>query len=399
MSKYRSKHYPNLIRRTWTSAWVFRKYSSEKGKEFEASTGIPAEDRRAAEAYKIGLDLFNDWLGSHLPAGRVLIKDLARAVLASKESKKGGKKGNTYRSAKNQIENHVIPAFGHLRPEQITTLKWETYDAEERQRVYERKVGDRVLKYKRTKLFNTRKFVLEILNRAYDEKLIKSVPNLKNHDSKAKGPRKLDRQTIRQILKCSSPSPKLLAYILWKQGPRPGEALQYRFSMIRAGKDGRDWMHIPGEITKTGRARSIPMNSCVARVLRRVRKDAESDLIFPSPKDSNVPQREYKTAWKSACRRAVTAEVTRLEAQLKCEENPKGNKELERELVQARARLPERRMEFKADIYNLRDTFISERLEEGFSSVFIGKYCDTSGEMIDRKYAVAGEEVLGKIAG
>ena len=121
----KSKKYPNLHLYPKSPNWVFRKYSSAKRAEFIKSTG----ERDEARAYKRGLQLFNDWLGVYLPSGRqLLFKDVARAVLVAKESKKR----NTYRSAKNQIENHLVPAFGHLRLDQVTALRWDQYDSQER---------------------------------------------------------------------------------------------------------------------------------------------------------------------------------------------------------------------------------------------------------------------------
>lgn len=343
-----AKNYKQLKKLDWTPNWVFRKYSSAKKKEFVFSTGLPAEEKYAAQAYKKGVTAFDEWLGQFVPSGRqLLLKDIARAVLASKESKKGGKQGATYRSAYNQITNHILPAFGHLRPDQLTSLKWEQYDSEERK------------KGKRTALANTRKFVVEIMNRAFDEGLVRRVPDFKNNDPESAPPRYLHRDEIRRFMRTASPLTKLLAFIMWKQGPRPSEAMQYRFSMIRF-EDGRHGtIEIPGPITKNGKTRSIPLNSRVSRILRYMKKRATSDCLFPSPKDSALPMQEYKTGFEGAFRRAGVDAIP----------------------------------------YNFRDTAITDMLRRGLSSVFIAKYVQNSALIIEKRYAVSLADSLREVAG
>jgi len=343
----KSKRYPELHNLDWSPNWVFRKYSSAKRGEFTKSTGIPATEANAARAYAIGLEAFNTWLGGHLPSGRrILIRDLARAILSLKE----GKRANTYRSARHQLENHVVPAFGHLHPSQITPSVWQEYDQAERK------------KGARTKLYNTRKALLECLHRAHSEGMIRTVPELGSFDAPAAPPRYLTAKDFARLQGELSGNVKLLAFIMYHQGPRPSEACQYRFSMI-------DWREntiaIPGEITKTGRARTIPMNSKVALALaslmrkRRTPEYVDGGPIFPSAHNPSEPMRHYNAQWNRAM-----------------------------------ANLGE-----TWTIYNLRDTFITNRLKAGLASTFIGKYCDTSAEMIEKKYAVAEASVMRKVAG
>jgi integrase len=362
-----TKKHDSLHRVDWTPNWVFRRFSSEKGKEFVKSTGIPATDANAARAYKHGVELYDEWLGSMIPGNRtVLIRDIARAVLSAK----AGRRKNTTRSATNQIRNHVIPAFGHMRPEQVTPLKWEQYDAQERKRTYRRKVGDRVIEYQRTKLFNTRKALIEILRRAYDEQLIPRVPKLRNFDPPADPPREIPWPTFRELRKGLPDKVRFLAFVMWWQGPRPSEALQYRLSMIRDlerqsredyRKERGPVIEIPGETTKTGRSRSIPLNTRVARAVRWLVRNnkLEGDCLFPSREDPNQPLKNYNAAWD----RAVA------------------------------------KLELDYTIYNLRDSYITRRLEEGESATYIAKYTDTSTVMIDGKYAAAKRSALAKVAG
>lgn len=341
-AQFASKKYPNLYKYPNSSKWVFRKYSKEKRACFSKSTG---EDKDETKAYRIGLEEFTKWMGTRIHhTGRpLLVRDIAKAILASKETKRD----NTYRSAHNQLVNHVLPAFGHLRPSQISVLKWNEYDSDERR------------KGKRTKLFNTRKALIEILNRAKEEGLIQVVPKLKNHDGPSKPPKYLEDKIVRRILKLCFPQTKLLFYIVWKQGARPSEVLQYEWGMIDWSQGTTGYLNIPGGITKTGRSRQIPLNSRVSRVLRYLESKSESKFIFPSRYIPNARQTNYSKSWESACQR----------------------------------------IGIEADPYNLRDTYITNRLRAGISSVFIAKYIDSSALMIEKKYAVAEQKTMQGVAG
>jgi integrase len=360
-SGFASKRYDNLYRYPDRPGWYYRKYSKAKRRTFVYSTGFDDE----AEAYKAGVKAFDEWLGTKLEPGRKLIRDFARIVLASKELAKGGKEGATYRSAENQIMNHILPHFGHLPPAQFTASHWELYNVEERKRVYHRegkknkKTGKQEkVAYRRTALANTRKYLIEILRKAHDEGIIERVPKLKNFDPKAKGPKAIPKDEMLRILRRASRNVKLLAFIMWKQGARPGEVLQYRWEMID-WKDGpTGTISIPGAITKTGRDRKIPLNSSVARILRWLYPRSNAPWIFPGA-DPAQPFKNYRADWDRACTR----------------------------------------VNLSYEIYNCRDTFITNCLKRGLSETFIGKYCDTSPKMIAEKYADASRGTLSEVAG
>jgi integrase len=392
----KSKRYPNLHKYPNSPFWIFRKYSKEKRAEFVRST---REAKDEAKAYKKGLEAFNEWLGTFLPSGReVLIRDLGRAVLAGKKSKKR----NTYATTENQILNHINPNFGHLRPSQVTPMTWDRYDELERR------------KGKRTKTGPTRRVLKEILLRAQEEGLIRSIPKFRNHDGPAAAPVYLDRQQVRAIWHAAGPATKLWVYVMWKQGPRPGELMQYEKDMIRwgagglEGKPGKklkrqvDLIDIPGSITKTGRARTIPLNSRVSRVLRWILRWAtewqlevdykgprsvarhflttrsgrtqitrqqarrvayiiqlaSSPFFFPSATHADRPMKEYKTGWENAIRKA----------------------------------------QVDADPYNLRDTAITNMLMLS-SSDFVAKYVDNSPAVISQKYVVPEAGAMRRVAG
>jgi integrase len=338
MSK--AKRYDNLYRVKWTSNWVFRKYSAAKRAEFCASTGIEATEANAAVAYQEGVKRFDAWLGVHLSPGRSpLIRDIARVVLAGKASKRKA----TALKARSELENHILPAFGHLRPTQVTSLRLTQYETEAR------------LEGRRS-LFNTRKILMEILRRAKDEGLIQALPTWKVSDPEAEPPRFIEAAEFRRIRRLVKGPEKLVLFILYYQGGRPREVLQYRWEMIR-WQGERAWISIPGAITKTKRARTIPLNSRVHRMLKRIQKPAGP--LFSMKGKPDLSRKVYDRGW-----------------------------------FEAMAALG-----LDYSVYNLRDSYITRKLREGISDVFVAKYVDSSPTEIAKRYAVSTDDVMLRLAG
>lgn len=355
--------------------WQWRRYSSIKRREFQCSTGIEATDKNRSRAYTKGVELFDEWLGTHLPSGRqLLIRDIARTVLVAKESKKNGKAGRTYRDAYDQITKNILPRFGHMKPNQITSMLWDEYDAEERSPGIDETTGE--ILPGRQAIQNTRKFMIEILLKAKEAGLIKKMPVLKKNDPPPAPPKYLKKQEVMKLIRAMSEpvakrrkklyvsarphsQMKYFFYLLWKQGARPEEVLQYEWSMFHWDEGRYGTLYIPGHITKTNRARPIPVNSRVCRVFKVLHKNADSKWVFPSPYLKGQRQKNYNKVWESARNRTGIS----------------------------------------ATPYNLRDTCITEMLMKKLSATFIAKYVDSSVYMIEKKYAVSINAVMTEIAG
>lgn len=335
----KAKNYSNLYRKKGQDNWVFSKYSAARGGEFRITTSVEATEGNAGAAYKEGMARFNDWLGSAaLRTGRdPLIRDIGKIVLASKKAKAK----DTEIKARSEINTKIIPAFGHLRPSQITTLRLTEYENEERAKG-------------RTSLYNTRKYLFEILRMAKSEGLIREIPKWKLSDPEPEAPKFIDAPTFREIVKQVEGPEKLILSILYYQGARPKEVCQYRWEMInwRTGE-----ISIPKTITKTKRARVIPLNSKVLKMLEPLRQ--ASGAIFPSGRYAEGSRVVYDRGWLEAMERLGLDFI----------------------------------------IYNLRDSMITRRLQEGFSAVYIAKYVDSSSKEIERRYAVSMPGIMKKIAG
>jgi integrase len=336
----KSKNYPNIYKKAGQPDWVFSKYSAARGGEFRVSTGYEATDANAGAAYKEGMKRFNEWLGSAaLRTGRdPLIRDIGKIVLASKKAKAK----DTEIKARSEINKHIIPAFGHLRPSQVTALRLQEYENEERAKG-------------RTSLYNTRKYLFEILRMAMSEGLIRSLPKWKPSDPDAEAPKFIKGAEFRQICNLVEGPEKLILSILYYQGARPKEVCQYRWEMInwRTGE-----ISIPKAITKTRRARTIPMNSRVLKMLKPLR--SATGPIFPGGRGRpDLSRVVYDRGWLAAM------ETLKLDF----------------------------------IVYNLRDSFCSRKINEGYGTTYIAQYVDSSVQEIEKRYAVSAPDIMKKMAG
>lgn len=345
MSSLEKTKHPHLFRDTTSGVFYYRRYSSLKKKQYFKTTG---EKQSAARAYKFGLEAFNDWIGKvENEAGETYFDRYAERFL-DRRLENDALRNRTKILSEYEVKQ-LIDGFGHLRLEQITAERYEDWVKDRR------RAGDR------KKFFNARKALIQILRGAQADGYLQRVPRFPHMDAPPAPPQYLPRHSVRRILKNTlSPDVKLLAFMIWKQGGRPGEILQYEWRMIHWDEGKHGQIHIPGRITKTGRARVIPLNSRVSRVLRRVFRARKSDFIFPQVGDKRRHREQYFSAWRAACARAGVEGHT---------------------------------------IYTLRDTFVTNRLKAGQSLAFIAKYVDSSPKQLAERYAVAEEEAMRGVAG
>ncbi len=345
-SKLTKTKHPHLFRDEASGYFYYRRYSSLKRRQYFKTTG---EKLSAARAYRFGLEAFNDWIGSVSDeVGKVYFDRFAEKFLDRRLS------NDAIRSRTKVLSEYEVKqlteAFGHLELKQITAERYEEW------------VKDAKGAGKRQKFFNAKKALIQILREAQAAGHLQKLPKLPNTDAPAQEPTYLSRHTIRAILRnCTSPNCKLLGFIMWKQGARPGEILQYEWRMIDWKDGAYGSITIPGRITKTKRSRTIPLNSRVSWVLKRLWKQKpQSPFIFASSRVLSAPYQQYDKNWKAACAAAKVGPVI---------------------------------------LYALRDSFVTDKLKAGRSLAFIAKYVDSSPKELAMRYAVAEEEAMRGVAG
>ena len=247
-----------------------------------------------------------------------------------------------------QVKNHLIPAFGALPLDHITNAIWLRH-------VMKIKNSD---KPQITRFFNMRKALAEILIAAKEEGHIQKTPKLDNPDEVKSVGRCLEDEEIFQIIWRSKRPFRLIFYVLWKMGVRPREMLRWEWGFIKFNEPEHTWIDIPARISKTDRARQIPINPEVSRLLhRRYLRGNGSEFVFPHTQNRNKPQLSYNSAWKRACREAKINAVP----------------------------------------YDLRRTFITRCAAEGKPLIYVAKALDTSTKMIENIYAKSQVEVMEEI--
>lgn len=252
-SKYVSKRFPNLYKFPDSKNWVFRKYSASKGREFRFSTG---ESKSEAKANAIGLQAYHEWLGlKESEKETVYFSEYASETRDRKLALPDSDFAKASKRSFKHTTNQLIEVFGHLRLEQVDENVWEAYYSTE-------------LAKKKQKFYHRRKTLIEITRRAFREGLLPRIPEFKNPDPKPSAGQYLPDETVREIMEHCQPTGRMLVEILWRQGARPGEVLQYRWDMIRWDEGPHGAIHIPAEITKTRRARTIPLQSQVSSALK-----------------------------------------------------------------------------------------------------------------------------------
>jgi len=271
-------------------------------------------------------------------------EEVAKKHLAAKLSSPGLRPA-TKRSFEYNVRCHLLPAFGALPIDKLTGVNWNEWVAKVRS-----------TPGSLTRFFNARKALTEILNAAKDEGVIERTPKLENPDEPKNVGRVLEESEILSIIRNTTyPLFKLFFYVLWKTGCRPREILKWEWSFIQWNEPGHSWIEIPARISKTVRARKIPLNPDVSKALKRIfDKGPSSPFVFPNRKHEGQPQLSYHGAWRTACTRAGISAVP----------------------------------------YDLRRTFITRAAAAGAPLLYVAKLLDTSVKMIEAFYAKSQKEVM-----
>lgn len=281
--------------------------------------------------------------------------EVADRFLAEKKNKSGlraaTKASTDYQHRRN------LGAFRHIPIDTFTSVHWDARVAE----IQAMPASEQPC----TRFFNFRKATLEVLNYAFNSGLIDRVPKLDNPDEVRNVGRVVTEEEFERIqANVTHEIFKLFFFTLRRMGCRPREILRWEWDMIEwpTEEDSRAWINIPARISKTARARKIPINSEVwAKLVDwRAQGPMPSPFVFPHRKDAGQPQLSYHGAWRTACKKAGVA---------KC--------------------VP----------YDYRRTFITDKMEKNEPGVFVAKFLDTSMQQIEKTYAKAQKLTMEGIAG
>ncbi len=270
-----------------------------------------------------------------------------------------GIRESTKRAFEYQMRRNLIPEFDKIPIDQLSNSHWNDWVS--KMRIANELAGQKGEQKQITRFFNARKCLTETMHAARKEGLIDRTPEFDNPDERKDVGRVLTQTEFCKILwKTTYRIFRIFFWVLWKQGCRPREVLQWEWSFFEWDEPGHTWLNVPARISKTGRNRKIALNRRVSALLwRQWRKKPSSRYVFPNRIHPNRPQLSYHGAWKTALTKAgLTAHA-----------------------------VP----------YDTRRTFITEAVASNKPTVFIGKQLDTSSKQIEGTYAKKDKSTMEDI--
>jgi integrase len=200
------------------------------------------------------------------------------------------KQPSTYAWEQLVITRHLLPFFGDIAVEEITTLRVEQYKHTRRTMVKPQTVNQELTVLQMLLYAAVRWELLSVVPCKIQKLLIRETHQVAF----------LQEQEVHKLLAvAATPWTKTLIMVAVNTGLRKGELLRLRWSDL-------DWerrlMHVQGR-TKTGRARSVPINQSLLPVLKHWRLQQGGGEYVISV-DGKRPIRDPKRSVHSAYRRA-----------------------------------------------------------------------------------------------
>jgi integrase len=260
--------------------------------------------------------------------------------LGSSEHRESTKRAKEY-----QIRRNIIPAWGPLPMDKFGNVDWNAWIRETKENPKQWRI---------TRYFNVRKTLTEMFHKAKERGIIANVPRLDNPDKKRNVGRVVAPLETWWILRNTTYRIfRVFFYVLYSHGFRPREVLKWERSMIKFDSAGKMWVDVPCEITKTARARLVPVNKTAAKhICRLMKENPNSRFVFQNRIHQDKPQLSYHGAFRTALMKAMLAHP--------------GMKPC----------VP----------YDWRRSFITRAMIAGKQPVYIAKLLDTSVPMLERVY-------------
>lgn len=153
------------------------------------------------------------------------------------------------------------------------------------------------------KVFNARKYFLQVLKRAKKLGLLSSRVDIeiKNPDPKRKKGKVYSDSEIKALFSHASGDLELQMLMAYSMGMRKSEVLKLRWDRLNLE---RRTIALQTEDTKIRQGREFKVNNTVWERLMDRMRDQTSDYIFPSQKSILAPVTDNKSAWQSCKRKA-----------------------------------------------------------------------------------------------
>jgi integrase len=256
----------------------------------------PINTRRGAEQYErdLRLALAQGRYGKEVVAEQVpTVEQFAECFLTYS---KNNNKPSTVHAKNGLLRNHLMPAFGHMRLNEIGTAEVEKYKAEKLRGNYAPKAINNQLTALR-----------KLLNLAVEYKKLEHAPKVRPLKLTERPFQFLAFEEVERFLEAASHQWRPLLIIALNSGLRVGELLALRWEDcdLLAGKlivRRSLWNGIEGS-PKGGRTREVPLNKRALRTLKALRH-LRGPYVFCKEDGTRLSHSEVKNILPRVCERA-----------------------------------------------------------------------------------------------
>lgn len=150
----------------------------------------------------------------------------------------------------------------------------------------------------------------KVLNLAVDLGVLAENPiagKVKMHREPTGRVRYLQPEEIEKLLSECADHLKPIVYLAMLTGMRKGEILGLRWDEVDLS---RGVIRLPGERTKNGRSKVVPLARDALQVLRAAHKNRSNGCLYVFPRSDGKPRGDVIKAFKGACRRAGIRDFT-----------------------------------------------------------------------------------------
>jgi integrase len=275
---------------------VYRLTNGKQRKEFvgndEHGRPLGIEEARAAEGKRKAQKYENPGILEKVPAERMTFNELAAWYL-DLESVKGLA---SFKRLSCCIQN-FSNVFGERVVSSLKPMDLENYQAQRLEAGKSPATVDMELTIAKTMV--TKAFDNDLV----DGRTVKAFRRVKRKLKKAANARKrtLTIEEYLKLLNAAAPHLKAVLTLAFNTGMRTGEIRGLRWSHIDRGK----WViRLPAELTKEGRAKVVPINHLVKRVLADIPRTIHHDYVITYRNEPIVTPGGLKKSFIAACGRA-----------------------------------------------------------------------------------------------
>lgn len=281
---------PYLLLNSETGKYYVRKFKAGRGELFR-STGTSS----IKEAREIRDDLILEFEGRR-KLGRMRIRDVTAElrVELEQEFRAGQRRQRTWDHDRTYLPI-IDKYFGERYADEIDERAWKIWALE--------------FKGKRD-LFDLAKYLSKVLTFAFSRGAIPRKPAIRAPKQSVRSVEIYSDEDIKKFIDHADPALRDLIVLAAECGMRPHETRELKWKWV-SFRDGVAVITLPAAFTKTSRDRSFEAGPNASKVLIERYAFAETDFVFPAPKDHRRPISDVQLSklWRRMLKRAGITRV------------------------------------------------------------------------------------------